>query len=185
MPAAELPHPDEGLPAVVGLGANLDAPLERIRAVLPALAALSSAGAMRVSSLWRSAPVNCPPGSPDFVNAVAVLVVARDTDPEVLLAALHALEAGAGRVRDVPNAPRTLDLDLLLLGDLESRSRAPILPHPRGHRRAFVLVPAAELVPALSWPGTGRTVGELAAGLDPEEIAALERIGPARIDSSP
>jgi 2-amino-4-hydroxy-6-hydroxymethyldihydropteridine diphosphokinase len=180
MPSTESPRADDGLPALVGLGANLDAPLERIRAVLPALASLSGVGIIRVSSLWRSAPVDCPPGSPDFVNAVALLTVAGDTDPEALLAALHALEAGAGRRRDARNAPRTLDLDLLLLGDLQRRAPDPVLPHPRGHHRAFVLVPAAELVPAMPWPGTGRTVGELAAALDPSETAALERIGPAR-----
>lgn len=179
MAATGFPPVDDGLPALVGLGANLDAPLERIRAVLPALAELSVADPMRVSSLWRSAPVDCPPGSPDFVNAVALLTVAEDTDPEALLATLHALEAGAGRRREARNAPRTLDLDLLLLGDLQRRSPAPILPHPRGHHRAFVLVPAAELVPGMPWPGTGHTVGELAAALDPAETAALERIGPA------
>jgi 2-amino-4-hydroxy-6-hydroxymethyldihydropteridine diphosphokinase len=179
MAASEPAATDRSLPAVVGLGANLGAPLERIRAVLPALASLSTAGSMRVSSLWRSAPVDCPPGSPDFVNAVAVLTVAADIDPAALLAALHDLESGAGRTRRAPNAPRTLDLDLLLLGDLERRSPDPVLPHPRGHRRAFVLVPAAELVPGMPWPGTGRTVAELAAALDPEDAAAVVRIGPA------
>ena len=179
MPFIESPHADDGLPALVGLGANLDAPLERIRAVLPALAELSTGGFMRVSSLWRSAPVDCPPGSPYFVNAVALLTVVGDTDPEALLLALHALEAEAGRRRDARNAPRTLDLDLLLLGDLQRGSPAPVLPHPRGHHRAFVLIPAAELVPEMPWPELGRTVGELAAALDSAETAALERIGPA------
>lgn len=185
MPAADSPQFDDGLPAVVGLGANLDEPLERIRAVLPALSLLSVTGAMRVSSFWRSAPVDCPPGSPDFVNAVAVLTVAGSTDPAVLLAALHELEARAGRIRGAANAPRTLDLDLLLLGDLRRAAPGPVLPHPRGHLRAFVLVPAAELVPGMPWPGTDRTVGELAAALDPEETAALERIGPTPAATRP
>lgn len=165
----------QGLLALVGLGANLGDPIAQIRAAAQRLAALSlDPAALRLSSLWRSAPVDCPPGSPDFINAVAAFPVARDIDPEQLLAGLLSIEAGAGRQRSVQNAPRRLDLDLLLLGERTCATAALTLPHPRAHERAFVLLPMAEIVPALVWPGSGRTVAELCDALG--AVAGLERI---------
>ncbi|MEE4300765.1 MAG: 2-amino-4-hydroxy-6-hydroxymethyldihydropteridine diphosphokinase [Pseudomonadales bacterium] len=149
--------------ALVAVGANLGDPRAQVADAMGALTALASdASGVRCSSLWASRPVDCPPGSPDFVNAVVALPVSRTTDPEALLDALQHLEAQAGRVREVPNGPRTLDLDLLLLDDLRCATARLTLPHPRGHLRAFVLLPAAEVAADLPWPGRGRSIGELA-----------------------
>ena len=161
--------------ALIGLGANIGDPAAQVRAAAERLAALASdPTALRLSSLWRSAPVDCPPGSPDFVNAVAAFPVAVDTDPQQLLQALLDIEAAAGRQRSIANAPRRLDLDLLLLGERICDTATLTLPHPRGHQRAFVLLPAAEIVPELVWPGTGRTVAALRDALGP--VSGLERI---------
>ena len=150
--------------ALVGLGANLGAPVDQLEAAMDALEALATTpSAMRRSALWASAPVDCPPGSPDFVNAVVALPVAPGTDPEALLARLLDLEQAAGRARSVRNAPRSLDLDLLLFGEHVLATPRLTLPHPRGHLRAFVLLPAAAVAPDQSWPGTGRPIAELAA----------------------
>jgi 2-amino-4-hydroxy-6-hydroxymethyldihydropteridine diphosphokinase len=95
-------------------------------------------------------------------------------DPASLLAALHALEDAAGRTRPFPNAPRTLDLDLIAVDDLR-RDAAPVLPHPRAHLRRFVLRPLADVWPGWRHPVLGRTVEELLAGLpgsDPPEPIA-------------
>lgn len=133
-----------------------------------------------------------PPGSgPDFVNA-AVLVRTR-LSPADLLAALHAIEAAAGRRRDLRWGPRTLDLDLLfhglrILPDAATQARwcdlpadrqaqdAPetlVLPHPRLQDRPFVLVPLAEIAPGWRHPVTGRSVAEMVAALDPADVAAV------------
>lgn len=133
-------------------------------AALDALAELTCDPAgVRRSSLWASRPLDCPPGSPDFVNAALALPVAPTLEPEALLDDLQRLELDAGRRRGVRNAPRTLDLDLLLLGDCLRDTARLVLPHPRGHERAFVLVPAAEVAAELIWPGSGRRIGDLAA----------------------
>ncbi|HSG91874.1 MAG TPA: 2-amino-4-hydroxy-6-hydroxymethyldihydropteridine diphosphokinase [Pseudomonadales bacterium] len=159
--------------ALVGLGANLGEARATLEAAVAALRALATRPeALRCSSFWRSAPVDCPPGSPDFVNAVAAFP--HDGDPQALLAALLAIEAGAGRVRSVRNAPRALDLDLLLFGDMILDTPRLQLPHPRAHLRAFVLVPAAEIVPELPWPGLDARVADLRAALG--EVPDLRRL---------
>ena len=137
--------------AYVGLGANLGDARGTIETALAALAALPDTRLVARSALYRSAPVDAE--GPDFINAVAAL----DTqlDAATLLARLHAIEAGQGRERPYRNAPRTLDLDLLLWGDLECDTPSLTLPHPRLHRRAFVLEPLAELAPDLHIPGLG------------------------------
>lgn len=138
--------------AWVALGANLGDAGRALVDALAALAALPGTRVVAVSSLYRSAPVDA--AGPEFLNAVAAL----DTmlAPADLLAAMHAIEHAAGRERPYRNAPRLLDLDLLLHGDTLSDSPALALPHPRMHLRAFVLAPLAELAPALSVPGHGR-----------------------------
>ena len=156
--------------ALVGIGANLGDPAGQVRRAMDALAALASpAGTLRRSGLWASRPVDCPPGSPDFVNAVVALPLAAGTEPRALLESLQRLEARAGRVRTIRNAPRLLDLDLLLVGETRLASPELVLPHPRAQERAFVLLPAAEVAPALRWPGDGRTVAELAAAVPGRE----------------
>jgi 2-amino-4-hydroxy-6-hydroxymethyldihydropteridine diphosphokinase len=144
----------------VALGANLGDPVATVKTALEALDALPDARLVGVSALYRTAPVGLK-HQPDFINAVAALEV----DPAVLpaptfLNLLFAIEARFGRQRSVPNAPRTLDLDLLLYGDMISDDPLCTLPHPRMHQRAFVLAPLAELAPELIIPGQG-TVREL------------------------
>ncbi|TXL68669.1 2-amino-4-hydroxy-6-hydroxymethyldihydropteridine diphosphokinase [Zeimonas arvi] len=138
--------------AWVALGANLGDARRALVDALSALAALPGTRVVAVSSLYRSAPVDT--AGPDFLNAVAAL----DTGlaPADLLAAMHAIEHAAGRERPYRNAPRLLDLDLLLHGDTLSDAPALVLPHPRMHLRAFVMAPLAELAPTLSVPGRGR-----------------------------
>lgn len=150
------------LRAWVGLGANLGDPRATLTAALAALGRLPGTRLSAVSSWWRSAPVQAQ--GPDFLNAVAALdttLSARD-----LLAALQAIEARHGRERPYPNAPRTLDLDLLLHGDTVLHTPDLTLPHPRLHRRAFVLEPLAELAPDLVLPGLGPLAPWRAAASD-------------------
>jgi 2-amino-4-hydroxy-6-hydroxymethyldihydropteridine diphosphokinase len=131
--------------AYVALGANLGDAAAALRQALGDLGALPATQLLAHSSLWRSAPVGAE--GPDFVNAVAALST-RLTAP-ALLAALHQLEARAGRQRPHPNAPRTLDLDLLRYGDARIDSPQLTVPHPRMMARAFVLRPLAEIAPQL------------------------------------
>lgn len=138
--------------AYIGLGANLGDARAACAGALAALARLPGTRVAAVSSWWRSAPVDAQ--GPDYVNGVAAL----DTTlaPLALLDALQALEAAHGRERPYANAPRTLDLDLLLHGDERMDTPRLTLPHPRLHERAFVLRPLAELAPGLVIPGRGR-----------------------------
>ena len=133
------------MPAFVGLGANLGDARATLAWAFQALGELPATQLVRASSLYRTAPQGCEPGVPDFFNAVALLrteLVAPD-----LLDALQALEARAGRQRPYRNAPRTLDLDLLLYGSARLVSPRLSVPHPRMHERAFVLRPLAEIAP--------------------------------------
>lgn len=129
--------------AYVALGANLgDAKLAVSRA-MSVLSALALTHIMRRSSLYCSAPVDA--GGPDFINAVVELSTSLSA-PD-LLAALQEVERAAGRERPYPNAPRTLDLDLLLYGHACIASPSLTVPHPRMEQRAFVLLPLAEIAP--------------------------------------
>jgi 2-amino-4-hydroxy-6-hydroxymethyldihydropteridine diphosphokinase len=129
--------------AYIGLGANLGDRHATLQQALQALGAMAGSGAVRSSRFYRSAPVDA--GGPDYLNAVAELTTAL-TAPD-LLRALQALENAAGRQRPYRNAPRTLDLDLLLYGDARIDSAELTVPHPRMWERAFVLVPLTELAP--------------------------------------
>jgi 2-amino-4-hydroxy-6-hydroxymethyldihydropteridine diphosphokinase len=143
--------------AFVGVGANMGDAVSAVRGALAALDTLPDTRLAAQSSLYRSAPVDA--GGPDFTNAVAELRTG--LDPVTLLAALHALEAQQGRGRPYRNAPRTLDLDLLLHGEHRSAEPALTLPHPRLHLRAFVLRPLLEIRPDLIVPGLGRLADHL------------------------
>ncbi len=134
--------------AYVALGANLGEPVLAIRNGLVHLGELPHTTLTRHSCLYRTAPVGA--SGPDYINAVAE-VATRLTAPE-LLAHLHRLEHEAGRERPYRNAPRTLDLDLLLFGSGEVDSAVLQVPHPRMYERAFVLVPLAEVAPHLVSP---------------------------------
>ncbi|GAB3773874.1 2-amino-4-hydroxy-6-hydroxymethyldihydropteridine diphosphokinase [Ramlibacter monticola] len=135
----------EPVTAFVGLGANLGDAEAALRAALAGLAALPGVRQVRSSRFYRSAPVDA--GGPDYVNAVAQLETTLPA-PD-LLRALQSLELAAGRERPYRNAPRTLDLDLLLYGSARIASAALTVPHPRLRERAFVLLPLAELAPEL------------------------------------
>jgi len=137
--------------AFVGVGANLDNPAVQVERGIEALHGLPHTEVSARSSLYASAPVDAP--GPQYVNAVVALRTTLDAMP--LLHALHAVEARFGRQRSTPNAPRTLDLDLLLYGDMRSDDAALHLPHPRLHQRAFVLHPLLEIAPDVRAPGLG------------------------------
>ena len=156
---------------LVALGSNRGDSPAIVRSAIADLERFA-AGAVRASGLFRTSPVDCPPGSADFVNAVVAFEARDALSPEELLAGLKLLERNYGRdAPTVRNTPRELDLDLLLFG-AERRTDAQLtLPHPRAHLRRFVLAPAAEVAADVIWPGLGRTVAELLAGLDDGEVA--------------
>ena len=145
---------DDPTRAWIGLGANLGERDAALRQAVQAMAALPGTQVLRVSSLYRSAPVDA--GGPDYLNAVAE--IATTLEPLALLAALQAIEHGAGRERPYRNAPRTLDLDILLYGEQCITTLALTVPHPRMHERAFVLQPLAELAPERVPPEALRAV---------------------------
>jgi len=145
-------------PAYVGLGSNLQDPAAQLKSAFAELAALASTRVVVRSSLYRSAPVGYA-DQPDFINAVAAIETA--LAPCVLLDALLDIERRHGRVREFQNSPRTLDLDLLLYGELQLHEPGLTIPHPRMHERAFVLLPLAEIAPQLVIPGMGIVVDQL------------------------
>jgi len=145
---------------LVAIGANLPGPdgappIETCRRAAMALHGVMPGLGLAALSRWWASPA-WPPGSgaPDYVNGVARLE-GPAPDPAALLAALLAIETRFGRVRTMPNAPRTLDLDLLAMGDLVRAAPDPILPHPRLQDRGFVLAPLLDVAPDLLVPGRG------------------------------
>lgn len=159
--------------AFVGLGANLGDARATLEAAFAALAGIERTQLLRRSSIYRSAPIDS--SGPDYLNAVAELQTALDAP--LLLARLQAIEAQHGRERPYRNAPRTLDLDLLLHDDRVLHTPALVLPHPRLHLRAFVLRPLADLAPDLQVPGRGR-VGDLLAAVADQRIEPLDAARP-------
>ena len=139
--------------AYVALGANLGEAETTVRAAIAALGRLPGTQLVAASSLYRTAPLEVPEPQPDYINAVARL--ATTLTPHALLDELLALEARFGRVRPYRWAPRALDLDLLLYGDVVLDTPRLTLPHPRLHRRAFVLEPLLELDSFLEAPCLG------------------------------
>ena len=136
--------------AFVGLGANLDNPLQQVRQAIAELDGIERTRVLAASSMYRSVPVGYA-DQPDFINAVARLQT--ELSPRELLDALHVIENHHGRRRSVRNAPRTLDLDLLSYGALVVEEEGLTLPHARMHERAFVLLPLAEIAPDALLPG--------------------------------
>tara|TARA_R110001599_G_scaffold197574_1_gene394208 strand:+ start:1194 stop:1772 length:579 start_codon:yes stop_codon:yes gene_type:complete len=150
--------------AFIGIGSNLaigqDEPTEVLQRAFAALTLLSDYP-MLVSSLWESAPVDCPPDSPRFINAVAALRP-RHNSPRQLLSSLQKIEDEYGRKRGaVRNAPRTLDLDILSFGKVLMQEAELTLPHPRMHQRAFVLTPLLEIAPNFIVPGMNAAASQL------------------------
>jgi 2-amino-4-hydroxy-6-hydroxymethyldihydropteridine diphosphokinase len=155
--------------AIIALGSNLGDSRQIILEALVRLQLFSKVPILK-SSLWETSPVDCPPGSPKFVNAVAGLIPPENETPIRLLRKLRKLERQFGRrPTKVLNEARLLDLDLIAFGNKTSSSPELILPHPRAHLRRFVLQPLSEIAPDFILPGQRRTVAELVAGLPPDE----------------
>jgi 2-amino-4-hydroxy-6-hydroxymethyldihydropteridine diphosphokinase len=159
--------------AFVALGANLGDPIAQIRAALMTLAKTPGLRLLRVSSLYRTAPVGVH-GQPDFINAVAALETA--LTPQALLAALLDIETQSGRRRDFYHAPRVLDLDLLLYDSQTINTPELRLPHPRMHLRAFVLTPLLEIAPDCHIPGRGNAAAWQVA----VQTQGVERLSPGQ-----
>jgi 2-amino-4-hydroxy-6-hydroxymethyldihydropteridine diphosphokinase len=156
---------------LVALGANLPGPdgAPAVETCRRAAAELDRVPGLRLAALSRwfaTAPVPPTPGVPDYVNGMARLAPRRgwaSPDPAALLSALQEIEARFGRVRPYPNAPRTLDLDLIDLDGLVRAAPDPILPHPRMADRAFVLAPLLDVAPGWQHPVLGDGARLLAA----------------------
>lgn len=162
----------ETITAWVALGSNLEKPVEQVIAGFEALSALPETRLTGRSTLYGSRPMG-PAGQPDYVNAVARLNTGLSAHE--LLDALQAIENRAGRDRSGPRwGPRVIDLDLLLHGALQCEDERLTLPHPGIAERPFVLVPLAEIDPALKIPGFDASAGELAQRADRAGLWPLE-----------
>jgi 2-amino-4-hydroxy-6-hydroxymethyldihydropteridine diphosphokinase len=156
---SNLSHPQHGAPEAV-----LNAAIEALEA--------NGVRSLARSAFYRTAPVPAA-DQPDFVNAV--VAVESPTEPAALLALLHRIEASFGRIRSARNEARVLDLDLLAWNDRVSTAD-PLLPHPRLHERAFVLLPLRDVAPAWRHPISGKSVSEMIADLPPAALAGVRRI---------
>ncbi len=162
-------------PAYVGIGSNLSGPIEHVARAFDALRELPESGWFMRSGLYRSVPLG-PPDQPDFVNAAAAILTR--LSPHDLLRALQVIEDSEGRSRHSEHwGPRTLDLDLLVVGRLEINDDHLQLPHPRIAERNFVLLPLAEIAPHLYVPGHG-SVAMLLSKISSTE-PRIEKIGQA------
>lgn len=146
--------------AFIALGSNLANPALQVRRAFADLSQLPASRLLNCSAIYRSAPVGRL-DQPDFINAVAQIETM--LAPHDLLKALLEIEHRCGRVRTSLNAPRILDLDLLLYADLQCHEPGLTLPHPRMHQRAFVLQPLLEIAPNCRIPGHGAVAELLAA----------------------
>ena len=160
---------DFGAAAIIALGSNMPgrfaSPEQAVTRAMAELRRLSERPPL-YSSLYRTTPRDCAPGTPDFINAAAVLWPSPELTPETLLTEILRIETKFGRRRGkAPNAPRTLDLDLIAWGTKTARSASLQLPHPRLTERDFVLAPVAELAPNWVPPGQSTSVSTLLKAL--------------------
>jgi len=156
--------------AYIGLGSNQDEPRAQVARAFDEIAALPETRLAARSPLYRSAPVDAA-AQPDYINAVAAVQTSLSAGQ--LLDALQAIEAHHGRLRPYRNAPRTLDLDLLLYDEVAFASPTLTLPHPRMHQRAFVLRPLLDLDPRAEVPGRGAAL-ELLRACGPQQLERLD-----------
>lgn len=155
--------------AVVALGSNLGDSRQILMEATDRIRGYSEFPVFN-SSLWVSSPVDCPPDSPKFVNAIVAFQPRATETPESLLQKLQNLEKEFGRrPKQIMNEPRPLDLDLIVFGRQMRQSPELILPHPRAQQRKFVLCPLNEVAPDLVLPGQGKRVSELLASLRSDE----------------
>ncbi len=155
---------------IVALGSNLGEPRSQVRCAIERLRGLSDYPLIE-SDLWQTTPVDCPPGSPRFVNAVVGLRPRLGQTPESLLAKLQEIEREFGREpKRVINEARPLDLDLIAFGKETRGLQNLVLPHPRAHVRRFVLQPLSEIAPRLVLPGQIHTVEELLQSLSQDTV---------------
>jgi len=166
-------HQPAPITAFIALGSNLEDPVAQVRSGLRALAGLPHTRLTGASSLYRNPAVGMR-DQPDFVNAVASIETR--LAPQALLEGLLAIEREHGRVRDFPNAPRTLDLDIVLYGEAVIDEPGLTVPHPRMLARAFVLVPLAEIAPQAMVPRAGSAAG-LAARVEATGLVRLSSAG--------
>ncbi len=158
-------------PVLFGLGANIGIPLEQVTSAVGELHEFTQN--VKDSATYRSEPVG-KHVQPDFVNVVVRGSTSRSLSG--LLATVHEVERKLGRKRPFPSAPRTIDIDILAYADVVLDTPDLVLPHPRLHHRAFVLVPLSEIAPAWRHPVFGKTAAELLAAAGPLE--RIQRIGP-------
>jgi 2-amino-4-hydroxy-6-hydroxymethyldihydropteridine diphosphokinase len=166
-------HP--AVAAFVGIGGNLGQARTTVLAAMDALAQLPQTQLIASSPLYGSAPLGENADGPNYVNAVAQLRTTLSAD--ALLRELHRIEGAFGRARSYKNAPRTLDLDILLYGDTVCHTDTLTLPHPRMHERAFVLYPLFDLKPDISWHnalGQRVSVRDLKAQIADQDISRLD-----------
>ena len=167
-------HPPCSL-AIVALGSNLGKSREIIQAAFTHAKFITDHPILQ-SSIWETTPVDCPPGSPKFLNAVVGFIPQKGETPETLLKRMRDLEKVFGRApKKILNEPRPLDLDLIAFGNEIRNTPELILPHPRAHLRRFVLQPMSEIAPDLILPGQGKTVAELLAELPPDKTIVRVR----------
>lgn len=144
--------------AFIALGSNLANPILQVKNALLAIDKIPHTHVIKQSSMYQTAPIDCPQTSkeavPDFINVVAE--VQTTLSPENLLHALHSIEDAAGRERPYVNAPRVIDCDLLLYENILKNTAKLTLPHPRMHTRGFVLLPLFEIAPQLILPNHGK-----------------------------
>ena len=161
--------------AFIGMGGNLGQARTTVLAAIDALAQLPQTQLIASSPLYGSAPLGENAEGPNYVNAVAQLQTSLSAD--ALLRELHRIEGAFGRARSYKNAPRTLDLDILLYGDTVCHTDTLTLPHPRMHERAFVLYPLFDLKPDISWHnalGQRVSVCDLKAQIADQDISRLD-----------
>jgi len=159
--------------AFIALGSNLGDSPQILRDAMARLQVFSDAPLLQ-SSIWQTSPVDCPPGSPPFLNAVVGFFPQKKETPETLLIKLQDLEKVFGRTpKKILNEPRPLDLDLIAFGTERRASTQLTLPHPRAHQRRFVLQPLCEIAPDLILPGQTQTVAQLLASL-PVDAACVK-----------